>query len=142
MKTCLRSFLLLAAAVPLLGMGGLGGRPQGTAPKPEENIRALIVDRAGVRTEVRQFSLEGNVFLDGRRGDGQMTVFFKNLRGITFGRVEGEVVSAELHYNNGETLRLNVRKRRVFYGDTRYGTFQIRAGNIRKIEFSPLPSQG
>lgn len=134
--------VILVGTVALMGMGSLGGQPQGTAPKTEVNIHAQIVDRSGVTTEVAQFSMEGKVYLEGARGDGQMTVLFKKLQGIAFGKVEGQIVPAELKFKNGENLKLKLRKSSVFYGSTRYGTFQIRAGNIQKIEFLPTATQG
>lgn len=135
------SVLMLLFGLFLLGMGSLGGRPEGTVPQPKENIRARIVDRSGVSTEVEHFSLEGRISLEGKRGQGEMTVLFKKLKGISFARVEGEAVPAELKFKNGGTLTLIVNGSSVFYGSTRYGAFRIRAGDIRKIEILPPPAE-
>lgn len=126
---------VLLVAVLLMGMGDLGGVPAGTIPKTEENIKAQIVDRSGVSTEVSGFSMDGQVFLDGRRGDGQMSVFFRDLREINFGIVSGEEVPVDLLLKSGSRFQLHVRKRTLFYGDTGHGAYRIPARDISRIVF-------
>lgn len=130
--------IVLVAAL-LMGMGGLGGEPEGTVPETDENIRARILDRSGVMTELTLFSMDGKVFLTGQRGSGEITVFFKNIRELDFNKVVGENIPAKLQLQSGEVLDLEVKKRAVFYGDTGYGAFQIRARDVKKIEFPPSP---
>lgn len=127
--------LALLTVVLLTGMGDLGGVPAGTIPKTEENIKAQIVDRSGVMTEVQGFSMDGQVFLDGRRGDGQMSVFFRDLQEISFGKVRGEEVPVELLLKTGSRLQLDVRKRILFYGDTGFGAYRIPARDVSRIVF-------
>jgi len=125
---------LLTSAV-LMGMGDLGGVPAGTIPKTDENIKAQIIDLSGVSTEVSGFSLDGQIFLDGRRGDGRMSVFFRELRAIEFGKVSGEEVPVDLLLKSGSRLQLNVRMRTLFYGDTGYGAYRIPARDVSRIVF-------
>ena len=125
---------LLTAAV-LTGMGDLGGLPAGTIPKTDENIKARIVDRSGVSTEVSGFSMDAQTFLDGRRGDGRMSIFFRELQAIDFGKVSGEEVPVDLLLKSGNRLQLNVRMRTLFYGDTGYGAFRIPARDVSRIVF-------
>jgi hypothetical protein len=127
--------LALLAAAMLTGMGDLGGIPAGTVPKTDENIKAQIVDRSGVSTELSSFSMDGQIFLDGRRGDGQMNIFFRELREIGFGKVSGEEVPVDLLLKSGSRLQLNVRKRTLFYGDTGYGAYRIPARDVSRIVF-------
>jgi hypothetical protein len=125
--------LALLALVMLTGMGDLGGVPAGTVPKTEENIKVQLVDRSGVSTELSSFSMDGQTFLDGRRGDGQMNISFRELREISFGKVSGEEVPVELLLKSGNRIQLTVRKRTLFYGDTGYGAFRIPARDISRI---------
>ncbi len=135
MRRLLLIVLALLAAVMLTGMGDLGGVPAGTVPKMEEDIKAQIVDRSGVSTELRNFSMDGQTFLDGRRGDGQMNIFFRELREISFGKVSGEEVPVDLLLKSGSRLQLKVRKRSIFYGDTGYGAYRIPARDVSRIVF-------
>lgn len=130
-----RIALVFAAALMLCGMGGLGLGPEGKVPETDEDVAARVRDRSGVTTELTQFSMDGQVYLAGRRGDGEVTVFFRDLRAAAFGALSGETLEVELQLKSGETLTLQVQKRAVFYGSTGYGAYHIRAQDIARIEF-------
>ncbi len=127
--------LALLTAVLLTGMGNMGGTPEGTVPKTSENIKAQVVDRSGVATELTRFSLDGNVFIDGRRGEGVMSVFFRDLKEVTFGPVKGDDAPAELMLKSGLRVQLMVKKSTLFYGDTGVGAFRIAVGDVSRIVF-------
>jgi hypothetical protein len=129
----LMTVLVLSAAALVMGMGGLGGVPEGTVPKTDENIKVRISDRSGVTTELNEFSMDGNVFLDGRLGDGKMDIFFRDLREVAFGQVSGDEVPVELLLKSGSRLQLKMRKRAVFYGNTGYGAYRITARDVNRI---------
>jgi hypothetical protein len=95
MRSLLKTVLVLPAVALLMGMGSLGGVPEGTVPKTDENIKVRISDRSGVTTELNEFSMDGNVFLDGRLGDGKMNVFFRDLQEVAFGLVSGDDVPVD-----------------------------------------------
>lgn len=126
---------IVITALLLTGMGGLGGGPEGTIPETRENIKARVFDRSGVVTELTRFSMDGQVFIMGKLGDGDISVFFKDLREVDFDRITGEYIPAKLHLDSGKALDLTIRKRAVFYGDTGFGAYQIRARDIKRIEF-------
>ena len=119
----------------LTGMGGLGGTPEGTVPKTEENIKAQLVDRSGVSTELTMFSMDGKVFLEGRRGEGQMSVFFRDLKEVSFGPVSGDMAPADLLLKSGSRVQLKVNKGAVFHGDTGTGAYRISAQDVSRIVF-------
>ncbi|KIH77087.1 hypothetical protein SAMN05660860_00410 [Geoalkalibacter ferrihydriticus] len=131
----LRILFLLPAALLLMGMGDLGGAPQGAVPETGEDIRAVIVDRQGVRTEVDRFSMGGKTYLEGARGSGRMMVEFHKLAGIEFKEGLGDEVPVILNLRTGEKQELLVNKRAAFYGTTDFGTFMIRARDVRHIAF-------
>jgi hypothetical protein len=135
MRGALTVILVLLAAALLLGMGSVGGPAEGTIPKTKENIKAQIIDRSGVSTDLTRFSISGEVFLEGRRGDGTMSVFFRDLKEISFGPVSGNDVPADLLLTSGSHLRLNVHKSALFYGDTGFGAYRIAAGEVSRIVF-------
>lgn len=135
MSRILTAMAVLLFSLLLTGMGDLGGVPEGKVPQTEKNLAARLVDRQGTVTEVTRFSMDGNLFLEGERGRGDLTVPFENLRKVEFGPVAGERVQAVLHYRSGDTLDLQVRRRAVFYGDTGLGAYRIRAADLKSIEF-------
>lgn len=135
MRGLLTAVLVLLTAAMLTGMGGLGGTPEGTIPKPEENVKVKIVDRAGVSTELSSFSMDGKVFLEGRLGEGKMSVFFRDLKEVSFGPVSGDDVAADLLLTSGRRQQLKVNKSILFYGDTGYGAYRIPAGDVGRIVF-------
>jgi hypothetical protein len=135
MRTIFAAMGIVLVGLVLCGMGGLGSGPEGTVPETKENIRVRLTDRAGVSTELTQFSMGGEVFLTGRRGDGEITVFFKHLDRVDFDQVVGQDVPADLVLDSKEKIHLLVRKRTLFYGNTGYGAFRIQARDIKTIEF-------
>lgn len=135
MRNLLTMALALLTAALLMGMGNIGGTPEGTIPKTEENIRAQLVDRSGVSTELTRFSMDGNVFLNGRRGEGQMSIFFRDLKEVSFGPVSGKDAPADLLLKSGKHVQLKVEKSAIFYGDTGSGTYHISAGDVSRIVF-------
>lgn len=135
MRNLLTVALALLAAVLLMGMGSVGGTQEGTIPKTNENIQAQLVDRSGVSNELTRFSMDGNVFLNGRRGEGQLSVFFRDLKEVSFGPVSGKDAPADLLLKSGKHVQMKVNKSAVFYGDTGSGTYHISAGDVSRIVF-------
>ncbi len=135
MQRILTTILVLLTAAMLTGMGNLGGAPEGAVPKTEENIKAQVVDHTGVSTELEWVSIDGKVFIEGRRGEGQMNVLFRDLKEVGFGQVSGENVSADLLLKSGSRQEIKVRKNAILYGDTGYGAYRILAQNISRIVF-------
>lgn len=135
MRNLLTVALILLTAALLTGMGNLGGTPEGTVPKTDENIRAQLVDRAGVSTELSRFSMGGNVVFEGRRGEGTMSLFFRDLKEVSFGPVSGSDVPADLLLKSGKQIQLKVSKSAIFYGDTGSGSYRIAAGDVTRIVF-------
>jgi len=135
MRNLLTVSLALLTAALLMGMGSIGGTPEGTIPKTEENIRAQLVDRSGLSNDLTRFSMDGKVFLKGRRGEGQMSVFFRDLKEVSFGPASGNDATADLLLTSGKRIQLKVHKRDIFYGDTGSGTYHISAGDVGRIVF-------
>ena len=135
MRNLLTVALALLTATLLMGMGSVGGTKEGTIPRTNENIQAQLVDRSGVSSELTRFSMDGNVFLNGRRGEGEMSVLFRDLNEVSFGPVSGNYVAANLLLKSGKHVQLKVNKSAIFYGDTGSGTYRISAGDVSRIEF-------
>ena len=129
------AIIVIGLAGLLMGMGDLGGRAAGTVPETAENVKVRVVDRQGVVTELSQFSMDGNLHIEGRRGSGVLSIPFANLQAIEFGASNGEELPATLHLISGENLQMQIRRRTIFFGSTGFGAFQIVARDIKRIEF-------
>jgi hypothetical protein len=135
MRRLLTVVLALLGAALLSGMGSLGGAPEETVNKTGENVRVQIVDRTGVTTDLAWFSMDGKLYLAGRRGEGEMNVVFKDVKEVSFGPLKGDEVTADLVLKSGDRHQLKVDKGAKFSGDTGYGSFLITANDISRIVF-------
>ncbi|MCG6533717.1 MAG: hypothetical protein L7F78_03300 [Syntrophales bacterium LBB04] len=131
-----RSFLLLPilAILPfLLAMGSLTGEGSpDKIPIPAKKFTATFIDQTDVITECRDISIEGGAYLEGKRGEGTYTIPFDNIRSILLRMAEGKLIGiATLH--DGSIVELSLNKNHKAYGHTRYGTFQIRLADLKKM---------
>lgn len=135
MRRFARLASLLIVAVLCMGMGDLGGQPEGTTPETDVRIEAKIIDRSGTETSVNQFSMDGKTYLDALRGSGQLTIPFQQLASVTCGNVVGDEMAVQVKLKSGSILDLSIRKRASFYGSTGYGSFVIKARDVARIDF-------
>jgi hypothetical protein len=129
--------LLVTAAVALLcmGMGGLGGQPEGSVPETDINIQAQVKDRVGATTSLSQFSMDGQTFLSALRGRGKLSIPFQQIDVINFGEVKGDQVMVDVRLKSGEALALTIRSRAQFYGSTGFGAFQVTSRDVASLDF-------
>jgi len=135
MKRGLLLLLLMMIALPCMGMGGLGGSPEGTVPETDVPIRADLKDRDGISTSLNQFSMNGNTFLDTLRGQGQLTIPFQQIDTVTFSEVRDEELKVDVKLKSGNVMTLAIVSDAEFYGSTGYGAFQIKAKDVYSIDF-------
>lgn len=135
MKRGLLLLLLMMIALPCMGMGGLGGSPEGTVPETDVPIRADLKDRDGISTSLNQFSMNGKTFLDTLRGQGQLTIPFQYIDTVTFSEVRDEELKVDVKLKSGNVMTLAIVSDAEFYGSTGYGAFQIKAKDVYSIDF-------
>lgn len=135
MKRGLVSLLLIVVALLCMGMGGLGGHPEGTVPETDVRIHADIKDRDGITTSLNQFSMNGKTFLDTQRGQGQLTIPFQHIDTVTFSEVREEELKVDVKLKSGNVMTLAILSDAEFYGSTGYGAFQIKAKDVYSIDF-------
>mgnify|MGYP007102130808 CR=1 FL=1 len=135
MKRGLILLLLMMIALPCLGMGGLGGSPEGTVPETDVPFQADLKDRDGISTSLDQFSMNGKTFLDTLRGQGQLTIPFQQIDTVTFSEVRDEELKVDVKLKSGNVMTLAIVSDAEFYGSTGYGAFQIKAKNVYSIDF-------
>ena len=135
MKHLSTLIFVLLMALFCMGMGGLGGEPEGTVPETDIRIQARIVDRSGTVTNLSQFSMDGKTHLDAIRGQGKLTIPFQHIETITFNTSSGDNMAVAVKLKSGSAMDLAVRQRAFFYGSTGFGAFRIKARDVARIEF-------
>jgi hypothetical protein len=99
-------FLILMTVMPvLLGIGSLQkpASPE-KIPVPVKKYAATILDQTEVVAQCSDVSIEGETFLEGKRGEGNYTISFDNIEQILFrinaDRLTGIVKCATGHRPN------------------------------------------
>lgn len=140
----MRRIILMAllATVPLLtGMGAMQGPSSpDKIPVPAKQYHATFVDQMDVATECTEMTIEGAVYLEGKKGEGNYTVSFENIEKVSF-RLAAERLIGAVQLDGGGTIELVLNKRHRAYGRTQYGTFQIRLVDLKTMTLSPSPKK-
>jgi hypothetical protein len=133
MKKYIGCFFLLIAIPVLIGMGSLQGptSPE-KIPLPVKKFTAVFVDQMDVATDCSEASIEGTTFLEGKRGEGTYTISFDNIDQISF-RLNAEQLTGVVKLRDGGTSELILNKTKRAYGRTKYGTFQIKLSDLKKL---------
>jgi len=123
-------------ALGIMGMGGLGGGRETGLPARE--FRATFIDAVGTRVEATRVTAGGDTNLEGEIGRGRLRVPFDNI-----GRVRLEAagedhdrLKAQVDLREGEPVTLLMRSSTTFYGQTPSGAYQIRARDLKSIDFA------
>lgn len=136
MKRSLRiSVITVLFSIPiLLGMGVVGESPSNKIPVPDKKYTVVFIDQMDIVTECSEASIEGNTFIDGKRGEGTYAIAFDRIRSILF-RMKERELRGIVQLKDGLEIELVLNKDRKAYGKTEFGTFQIKLANLKKITF-------
>lgn len=133
--------VLLLVAVPIiLAMGGSGGGPVDRIPTVSKNFGAIFVDQNDIVTECTSVSIDGNTFLEGKKGQGTYTISFEKIKSVVFRVNNGDLLGTAKLAGDGETTFV-LDKNKKAYGKTRFGSFQIRIANLKKMTMTSAPHQ-
>lgn len=142
MKKIQTVFAALLVIVPLLmGMGSRFG--QGSPekiPVPAKKFTATFIDQLDVITECTDASIEGGTFIEGKRGDGINTISFDLIDNVSFS-INADKLTGVVKLRDGSAVELALKKDQMAYGYTRYGTFQIRLADLKRIIISQAPQK-
>jgi len=129
----LRTVVLFLLLPLLMAMGSLKGDvPPDRIPVPAKKFTAIFIDQTDLSTECTEVSIEGGVYLDGKRGEGLYTISFDQIETIFFRFSSGKLY-ATTTLRDGGKMELVVNKDHRAYGKTKYGTFQIKLMDLKKV---------
>ena len=126
------SIAIVCLALPLLGMGMLGG---GGSSGLERSYEGTFVDRDGTKVEAKWINAGGELALSGELGRGDLRISFDNIRSIAFSGDPAKGLVAKVSLRKGEPVEMKVRSSLSFSGQTRLGLYQIRARDLQSVEF-------
>jgi hypothetical protein len=129
----LRSIAIVLLALPLLGMGALGGGATGATP--ERNYQGKFVDRDGTTVDAKWITAGGELALSGQLGLGELRIPFDNIKAIRFTGDATKGVVADVALRQGNPVEMKVRSTLEFAGQTQLGTYRIRARDLKSVEF-------
>ena len=133
-RPLVRATILGVLALALTGMGGLGGNRE---EAPARDFRAILTDVDGTRIEVGRITTGTDATLEGELGRGRLRVPFDNIERITFkpSGNERDRILADVKLREGEPVTMTLRSSTTFYGRVPSGAYQIRARELRSVEF-------
>ena len=134
-RPAVRATMLGVLALALTGMGGLGG---GRQEAPARDFRAVLTDVDGARIEVTRVTAGTDTTLEGDLGRGRLRIPFDNIERITFkpSGNERDRLAADVTLREGEPVTITLRSSTTFYGRVPSGGYQIRARELRALEFA------
>jgi len=137
----LYKFIVLLFFLPLImGMGSLFGSPPGKIPEPEKKFTATFIDQMDITVQCTDVSIAGETLLEGTHGKGDYTVSFDKIKSIIFYLKNGEL-TGNASLRDGSTVSLVLKKDTMAYGRTKYGTFQIKLSDLKKVIIYQRPEE-
>ena len=133
MKRCCGYFLIMLFLPFILGMGSMpGSDTPDKVPVTEKKFSATFIDQMDIITRCTEVSIEGETFIEGRKGKGVYTIPFEEVESVVF-LSKGEELRGLVRLKNKGTDELILDGNYKAYGRTTHGTFQIGLVDIKKI---------
>jgi hypothetical protein len=134
MKVWLSLIGMMLCIFFLLGMGNMEQTDKvGEIPRPDKEVSVTISDSEGQVLNLTQFSLNGQIYLTGKIGAGQVAIPLDQIRLITLSP-NGKEISAKLELADRTQVNVHLDKGIMAYGKIKFGTYKIALERLRKIE--------
>jgi hypothetical protein len=132
---CMALLGWLVLTLPLLlAMGGVDSEGLTRIPEPSADYHVCLTDQEGARVELTAFAIDGQTFVLGQVGQGQVAVPFERVKMVELANKGGQL-KARVAFKDGEPVELTVKAALKATGKTRYGNFRIPLGGVRAVEF-------
>jgi hypothetical protein len=121
----------------LMGMGAMGGGGR-DAGLPARDFRATFTDLDGTRIEATRVSAGSETSVEGEIGRGRLRIPFDNITRLQLepDSQARDRVRVRVTLREGEPVTLSLRTSTTFYGQTPSGAYQIRARDLRSVDFA------
>jgi hypothetical protein len=134
MKAWLSLIGIILCAFFLLGMGSMEQTDKiGEIPRPDKEVSVTISDSEGQVLNLTQFSLNGQTYVTGKLGAGQVAIPMEQIRMISL-FPEGKEISAKLDLADRTQVNVHMDKGITAYGKIKFGTYKVSLERLRKIE--------
>lgn len=134
MKLWLGLIGLLLCTFFLLGMGNMEPTEKpGEIPLPDKDISVALSDNEGQVVNLTNFSFNGQTYLTGKMGAGQVAIPLAQIRTITLSG-EGKGTTARIEMEDRSALAVQMDKGVMAYGKMKFGTYKVAADRLKKIE--------
>ncbi|MFT7519450.1 MAG: hypothetical protein ACI9MC_001592 [Kiritimatiellia bacterium] len=126
----------LVVGVPVLANGVMGSDAPSRIPVPARDFTAKVEDVGGTAVQLGRFTFNGEVFIYGKFGAGQVTVHFED---ITEARIEKASDPLKrivvIKTKAGETVRVELDDDTPFFGKASFGNYKILVRDLRVVRF-------
>lgn len=130
---------------PSFATGVFGGDAPSRIPTPARSFAATFEDVGGTAVEVSsQATFNGEVFLYGRFGAGQVTVPFERIREVRIEKASDPLkrMAVVTLVDGSDPVRVELEDDTAWYGRTRFGNYKIEVRDLRAVRgFRLLPSE-
>lgn len=125
--------VLLFCAPFLLAMGTGDSEGPTRIPEPSADFRVRLTDQEGTRVVLTQFSIEGQVFVLGEMGQGQVAVPLEKVKEVEITN-QGDALKARIVLNQGPPVEIRVKPTLTATGKTAFGNYRIPLGEVSRLE--------
>jgi hypothetical protein len=134
-RLALAAILLLCPL--LMAMGLSDGSGPTRIPEPQADYKVVLVDQQGIRVELSQFAIDGQSFVLGTVGQGQVAIPFEKVQTLELVNQQGQL-QAKVTLKQGDPVSMTVTAAIKATGKTSYGNFRIPLGEVGRVEFKGL----
>lgn len=134
----------LAVAVPVLANGVMGSDAPSRIPTPAKVFTASFEDVGGTVVDASKVTFNGEVFVYGRYGAGQVTVPFERISEVRIEKARDPLKRTAVItlLAGGEPVRVELDDDTPWYGRTRFGNYKIEVRDVRVVKgFAEQPKE-
>ncbi len=137
---CIGCLMILAPC--LFGMGMFGDpAARKEVPVTEERYDATVEDLDGTVVQVTHVSYDGELYLPVYQGKGLVTIPFRKVKTFEMGKKEKMRREVTISFRDETREVFWMDEDLLFLGKVPYGTYQIQAKDILRLEFDSTPSE-
>ena len=135
-------FGYLMILVPFLFGMGMFGQPAAREEVPEtkERFDATVEDLEGIVVQVTHVSYAGELYLPVFRGKGLVTIPFRKIRSFELAEKQKSRREVKVSFQDETSETFWIDEDILFLGKVAYGTYQIQAKDMLRLEFTQPPS--